>query len=140
MLGIHPAASEFTALFKTANGTVRGAPVELDMVEVGDLMVRDVAAMVLPDGALSDNLLGLSFLSRLRRFEYATARWCWSSSEPNRECRANETASPMQPFRHCAPFRLLLSRPPIRIEFLDVSQAQSLRSSPTPMRTNPSRW
>jgi len=36
--------------------------------------VRDVGAVVLPDGALSDNLLGLSFLSRLRRFEYSNGR------------------------------------------------------------------
>jgi aspartyl protease family protein len=70
-LGIHPAQREFVAEVKTANGTVRAAPTQLDMVEVGDLVVRDVAALVLPDEALSDNLLGLSFLSRLRRFEYA---------------------------------------------------------------------
>jgi aspartyl protease family protein len=44
------------------------------MVEVGDLIVRDVAAVILPDGALSDNLLGLSFLSRLRRSEYSDGR------------------------------------------------------------------
>ena len=61
-------------LVKTANGTVRAAPVELDMVEIDDLVVRDVAAMVLPDGALNDNLLGLSFLQRLRRFEYADGK------------------------------------------------------------------
>jgi aspartyl protease family protein len=30
--------------------------------------------MVLPDEALSENLLGLSFLSKLRRFEYADGR------------------------------------------------------------------
>ena len=40
----------------------------------GDLIVRDVAAVILPDGALSDNLLGLSFLSRLRRSEYSDGR------------------------------------------------------------------
>jgi len=73
-LGIHPAAREFTTEVKTANGTVRGAPVRLDRVEIGDLAVRDVAALVLPDEALSDNLLGLSFLSRLRRFEYNDGR------------------------------------------------------------------
>jgi aspartyl protease family protein len=73
-LGIHPAESEFKAVIKTANGTVRAAPVQLDMVEVGNLIVRDVAAMVMPEGALSDNLLGLSFLSRLRRFEYADGK------------------------------------------------------------------
>ena len=73
-LGIHPAVADFRALVKTANGTVRAAPIQLDMVEVGNLMVHDVAAMVLPESALSDNLLGLSFLSRLRRFEYADGK------------------------------------------------------------------
>jgi aspartyl protease family protein len=73
-LGIHPSVNDFRALVKTANGTVHAAPIRLDMVEVGNLMVRDVAGMVLPDRVLSDNLLGLSFLSRLRRFEYADGR------------------------------------------------------------------
>jgi aspartyl protease family protein len=74
MLGIHPTAQDYRALVKTANGTVRAAPVELNMVEIDDLVVRNVAAMVLPDSALSDNLLGLSFLQRLRRFEYADGK------------------------------------------------------------------
>ncbi len=74
MLGIHPAESEYVAMVRTANGTVRAAPVELDRVEIDDLVVHDVAALVLPDGALSDNLLGLSFLSRLRRFEYSDGK------------------------------------------------------------------
>jgi aspartyl protease family protein len=73
-LGIHPAQREFVTEVKTANGTVRAAPATLDKVEVGDLVVRDVAALVMPDEALSDNLLGLSFLSRLRRFEYSAGR------------------------------------------------------------------
>ena len=73
-LGIHPTQSAFVAEVKTANGTVRGAPVRLDVVEVGKLELRDVAGLVLPDQALSDNLLGLSFLSRLRRFEYSDGK------------------------------------------------------------------
>jgi aspartyl protease family protein len=73
-LGIHPVQSEFVAEVKTANGTVRAAPTRLDEVEVGDIVLRDVAALVLPDAALSDNLLGLSFLSRLRRFEYTDGK------------------------------------------------------------------
>jgi aspartyl protease family protein len=73
-LGIHPTPMDFRALVKTANGTVHAAPIQLNMVEVGNLMVRDVAAMVLPDRALSDNLLGLSFLSRLRHFEYTDGK------------------------------------------------------------------
>jgi aspartyl protease family protein len=73
-LGIRPSSSEFVAEVRTATGTVRAAPARLDAVEVGDLVVRDVAALVLPDEALSDNLLGLSFLSRLRRFEYSDGK------------------------------------------------------------------
>ena len=41
------------------------------MVDIGGLVVRDVDALVLPDSALSENLLGLSFLSKLKRFEMA---------------------------------------------------------------------
>ncbi len=73
-LGIYPAESDYTAMVRTANGSVRAAPVRLDMIEVGDLMVRDVDAVVLPDSALADNLLGLSFLSRLRHFEYGEGK------------------------------------------------------------------
>jgi aspartyl protease family protein len=73
-LGIHPAESEYVAAVRTANGTVRAAPVTLDRVEIDDIVVHNVAAMVLPDSALSDNLLGLTFLSRLRRFEYSDGK------------------------------------------------------------------
>jgi aspartyl protease family protein len=65
-LGIYPAAREYTVNVSTANGIVRGAPVELGLVEVGSLSVRNVTALVLPDEALGQNLLGMSFLSRVR--------------------------------------------------------------------------
>ena len=42
-----------------------------DRLEVGPLEVRNVAAVVLPQGALGTNLLGMSFLSRLGHFEIA---------------------------------------------------------------------
>jgi aspartyl protease family protein len=73
-LGIHPAERDYVATVKTANGNVQAAPVKLDMVEIDDIVVRDVAAIVLPDSALSDNLLGLSFLQRLHRFEYSDGK------------------------------------------------------------------
>jgi aspartyl protease family protein len=65
-LGIHPARREYTANVSTANGLIRAAPIELNRVEVGSLTVRNVAALVLPDEALGQNLLGMSFLSRVR--------------------------------------------------------------------------
>jgi aspartyl protease family protein len=73
-LGIHPTGSDYAGAVKTANGVVRVAPVELNTVEVDDLEVHNVAAVVLPPGVTSENLLGLSFLRRLRRFEYADGK------------------------------------------------------------------
>jgi len=73
-LGIRPTSREFTAEVKTANGTVRAARTQLNRVEIDDVTVRDVAALVVPDEALSESLLGLSFLSKLRRFEYSNGK------------------------------------------------------------------
>ncbi|HEY0331808.1 MAG TPA: TIGR02281 family clan AA aspartic protease [Rhodopseudomonas sp.] len=69
--GLRPAPRDYNATVTTANGTVKAARTRLAMVDVGGLLVRDVDALVLPDDALSENLLGLSFLSKLKRFEYA---------------------------------------------------------------------
>ena len=44
----------------------RAAMVQLGMVEVGNIVVRDVPALIHPDEALGVNLLGMSFLSRVR--------------------------------------------------------------------------
>ena len=65
-LGIHPTARDYRIKVATANGLTRAALVQLQMVEVGDIIVRDVPALVHPDEALSVNLLGMSFLSRVR--------------------------------------------------------------------------
>ncbi len=72
--GLRPSRGDYSASVTTANGTIKGARTRLAMVDIGGLVVRDVDAMVLPDEALSENLLGLSFLSRLRRFEYANGQ------------------------------------------------------------------
>lgn len=73
-IGIHPMPADYTATVTTANGNVKASRAKLDRVEIGDITVFDVAALVLPDEALSQNLLGVSFLSRLRRYEYANGR------------------------------------------------------------------
>jgi len=72
--GLRPSRSEYNATVTTANGTIKAARTRIAMLDVGGLIVRDVDAMVLPDAALSENLLGLSFLSRLKRFEYANGQ------------------------------------------------------------------
>jgi aspartyl protease family protein len=73
-LGIHPAAGDYTVVMRTANGIIRAAPTTLDMVEIGNIMVHDVSAVVMPEGALNENLLGMSFLSRLHHFDYSDGK------------------------------------------------------------------
>jgi aspartyl protease family protein len=73
-LGYHPTPRDYIIQMHTANGVVRAAAIKLGMVEVGGVMLHDVAATVSPDEALGQNLLGMSFLSRLRRFEYREGR------------------------------------------------------------------
>jgi aspartyl protease family protein len=72
--GLRPSRSDYNATVTTANGTIKAARTRLAMIELGGLVVRDVEALVLPDEALSENLLGLSFLSKLKRFEYANGK------------------------------------------------------------------
>ncbi len=72
--GIRPRRSEYTAVVSTANGKINAAPAVLDRVEAVGIIVYDVAALVLPDDVLSTNLLGMSFLSRLKRYEVANER------------------------------------------------------------------
>ena len=72
--GLRPSRGDYNATVMTANGTIKAARTRLAMIDVGGLVVRDVDAMVLPDAALSENLLGLSFLSKLKRFEYANGK------------------------------------------------------------------
>jgi aspartyl protease family protein len=72
--GLRPSRGDYNATVTTANGTIKAARARLAIVDIGGLVVRDVEAMVLPDEALSENLLGLSFLSKLKRFEYANGR------------------------------------------------------------------
>ena len=72
--GLRPSRGDYNATVTTANGTIKASRTRLAMVDIGGLVVRDVDAMVLPDEALSENLLGLSFLSKLKRFEYANGK------------------------------------------------------------------
>jgi aspartyl protease family protein len=68
-LGLSPRSLDFSGLVETANGTARVAPVTLDRVRVDDITVRDVSAVVAEKGALATNLLGMSFLGRLKSFQ-----------------------------------------------------------------------
>jgi aspartyl protease family protein len=65
-LGIFPAPRDYTIRVQTANGIGRAAEIRLNTVEIDGIVVRDVRALVSPDNALGENLLGMSFLSRVK--------------------------------------------------------------------------
>jgi len=66
-IGVHPMPRDYTAVISTANGRTKAAPTKLGRIEVGNITVFDVPALVLPDEALSQGLLGVALLSRLQR-------------------------------------------------------------------------
>jgi aspartyl protease family protein len=55
----------------TANGRTKAARVKLKSVAVGPLDRQDVDALVAKKGALFESLLGMTFLSRLRSYEFS---------------------------------------------------------------------
>lgn len=64
-IGINPADLEFTVPIRTANGLIRAASTRIDRIAVGPIERRDIAALIAPDPALDQSLLGLSFLDTL---------------------------------------------------------------------------
>jgi len=73
-LGIRPYPSDYTVKVTTANGQAKAARAKIRSIDIGGVVVRDVDALVMPDSELGQNLLGMTFLSRLKRFEYSGGR------------------------------------------------------------------
>jgi aspartyl protease family protein len=59
----------YTTNVDTANGRTRAASVTLDRVSVGSIVERSVPALIAQPGQLRTSLLGMSFLTRLERWE-----------------------------------------------------------------------
>ena len=68
-VGLHPHSLDFNVPVATANGMAKAAHAQLSKVEIDNVRVNDVDALVMPQGALSGTLLGMSFLSRLSSFK-----------------------------------------------------------------------
>jgi aspartyl protease family protein len=69
--GIDPKTLNYRVPVLTANGRAMAARVRLDSVAIGPLDRKNVDALVAQPGALSQSLLGMSFLSRLRSYEFS---------------------------------------------------------------------
>lgn len=68
-IGFTPQTLHFTSRSTTANGIARVAPVTLEYVRIGAIVLRDVKAVVAEPGKMTQNLLGMSFINRLGGFE-----------------------------------------------------------------------
>jgi aspartyl protease family protein len=68
-LGFTPASLKFSGRSNTANGIARVAPITLEAIRIGDIEIRDVAAVVAEPGKMNQNLLGMSFIAKLSGFE-----------------------------------------------------------------------
>jgi aspartyl protease family protein len=70
-LGIDVDRLRYTVPVQTANGTTYAAAVKIRSLAVGPIQVKDVDALVSKPGTLRDSLLGMTFLNRLRSYEFA---------------------------------------------------------------------
>lgn len=73
-LGVQPSAGARRVAIQTANGTVQAAAIVLPDVVLGGIRVNNVEAVVLPDRALGETLLGMSFLGRLKEWKAGSGR------------------------------------------------------------------
>lgn len=69
--GIDTKALKFSIPVQTANGTTYAASVRLRSISIGGIEVRDVETLVAKPGNLTESLLGMSFLKRLRSYEFS---------------------------------------------------------------------
>ncbi|MEQ1710577.1 MAG: TIGR02281 family clan AA aspartic protease [Hyphomicrobium sp.] len=69
--GIELKGLNFSVPVQTANGTTYAAPVRLRSITIGGIEVRDVETLVSKPGNLKESLLGMTFLKRLRSYEFA---------------------------------------------------------------------
>lgn len=67
--GIPLAPTDFRYEVDTANGKVRAAVAEIATLQIGRIAVDRVEAVVLDDKALGTNLVGMSFLKRLGKYQ-----------------------------------------------------------------------
>ena len=61
----------YTVPVQTANGIAYAAAVRLSQISIGNIVLEGVDALVARPGALKESLLGISFLRRLRSYEFS---------------------------------------------------------------------
>jgi aspartyl protease family protein len=70
-LGIDTSDLRYSVPVQTANGVAYAARVRLHSVSVGPIVLTQVEALVAQPGTLKESLLGMTFLSKLRSYEFS---------------------------------------------------------------------
>jgi aspartyl protease family protein len=70
-LNIDMKSLRYTVPVQTANGSSFAARVQLGNLSIGDVGIEKVEALIAKPGSLHQSLLGMSFLSRLRSYEFS---------------------------------------------------------------------
>lgn len=70
-LGIDIAALRYNVPVQTANGSSYAARLKLAQINIGGVGIRNVEALIARPGSLHQSLLGMTFLSRLRSYEFS---------------------------------------------------------------------
>jgi aspartyl protease family protein len=73
-VGIDPSTLNYNVQVTTANGAAEAAETRLDSIAIGPIVARNVTAMVTRKGALTQSLLGMSFLERLQSYSVERGR------------------------------------------------------------------
>ena len=68
-IGISLNPSDFSHQVNTANGAIKAAVVTVDHMQIGKISVDNIQAVVLDDKALQTNLIGMSFLQKLQKYQ-----------------------------------------------------------------------
>ena len=71
LIGIDTRSLTYNVPVQTANGSAFAAPVKLQSVTIGPVGLANIEALVAKPGTLDQSLLGMSFLSRLKSYEFS---------------------------------------------------------------------
>jgi aspartyl protease family protein len=71
LVGIDVDRLTYSVAVQTANGTAFAAAVRLKRLSIGGIAVDDIEALVAKPGTLGESLLGMTFLRRLRSYEFS---------------------------------------------------------------------
>jgi aspartyl protease family protein len=73
-IGVDADGLDYDVSVVTANGAAMAAETRLDQIAIGPIVMRNVRALVARPGALSESLLGMSFLERLQSYTVERGR------------------------------------------------------------------